>query len=133
MHEIEQFKAKGFVPDGRGGFYKPAREKRKALVGGVSAAEPEPHRAAALERVLPAEGAGEPCAVPRTIVRIERRAVRLLDADNFAGGCKPLIDALRGQGLIADDDPETVNLQFRQRRVASKKEEGTEIVIEVAM
>src|SRR5882762_8442919 len=36
----------------------------------------------------------------RVKVRIVRKSCRLLDADNFAGGSKFLIDALRHAGLI---------------------------------
>ena len=55
--------------------------------------------------------------------------MRLLDADNFAGGCKPLIDQLRYAKLIADDDPETVEILFRQVKVETKAEEMTQIEI----
>ena len=65
----------------------------------------------------------------RTLVRIVRKSVRLLDADNFAGGCKPLIDQLRYAKLIPDDDPESVEILFQQTKVATKKEEGTEVEI----
>lgn len=47
---------------------------------------------------------------------ITRVGVRLLDVDNLAGGAKQLIDAIRRRGLIADDRPDCVDLQFAQRR-----------------
>jgi len=65
----------------------------------------------------------------RTTLCITRHATKLLDADNFAGGCKPLIDQLRYAKLIADDDPESVEILFRQAKVKTKKEERTEIEI----
>ena len=65
----------------------------------------------------------------RVTLVITRSAVSLLDADNFAGGCKPLIDQLRYAKLIADDDPETVEILFRQVKVKTKAEEGSEVKI----
>lgn len=65
----------------------------------------------------------------RVIVRITRHACRLLDADNFAGGCKPLIDQLRYAALIPDDDPQSVELQFLQEKVAKKTQESVTIEI----
>jgi hypothetical protein len=55
--------------------------------------------------------------------------VRLLDADNYAGGCKPLIDQLRYAKLIEDDDPETIEITFRQAKCKTKAEEKTTIQI----
>jgi hypothetical protein len=49
------------------------------------------------------------------ICRITRYAPSLLDADNFAGGCKGLIDELRYAKLIPDDNPAAIELQFVQR------------------
>lgn len=63
-------------------------------------------------------------------VRIERRSVAPLDADNFAGGCKALIDCLRQSGIIEDDDPESLEVTFAQVRVRHKREEGTLIEIQ---
>jgi hypothetical protein len=64
-----------------------------------------------------------------TTLVITRRSCSLLDADNFAGGCKPLIDQLRYAKLIEDDDPETIEILFRQTKVKTKKEEMTHIEI----
>jgi hypothetical protein len=62
-------------------------------------------------------------------VRIERHASRLLDADNFAGGCKPLIDQLRYHGLISDDDPASLEVTYSQHR---SKETGIKgMVVEI--
>jgi len=59
--------------------------------------------------------------------------VRLLDADNYAGGCKPLIDQLRYAKLIEDDDPETIEITFRQVKVKTKAQEMTTIEIREAV
>lgn len=72
---------------------------------------------------------GEETRPPRTALIITRHAVRLLDADNFAGGCKPLIDQLRYAHLIEDDDPETIEITFRQAKCKTKAEEKTTIQI----
>lgn len=64
----------------------------------------------------------------RVALRITRRAARPLDADNYAGGCKPLIDQLRYAGLIPDDDPASVEITFRQEK-AKKAHQGTLIEI----
>lgn len=65
---------------------------------------------------------------PRTRVCVTRYARRLLDVDNL-GGAKLVIDQLRYAKLIQDDSPEHIDLELRQVKVASKAEEGTEIVI----
>ncbi len=72
---------------------------------------------------------GESPRQDRTTLVITRRSCSLLDADNFAGGCKPLIDQLRYAKLIPDDDPESVEILFRQTKVKTKKEEMTHIEI----
>ena len=53
-------------------------------------------------------------------VKITRRSTKLLDVDNLAGGCKCLIDALRKHGLIADDDPASVEITFAQEKVVKE-------------
>jgi hypothetical protein len=59
--------------------------------------------------------------------------VRLLDADNYAGGCKALIDQLRYAHLIEDDDPETIEITFRQAKCKTKAQEMTTIEIREAV
>ena len=56
---------------------------------------------------------------------------RLLDPDNFAGGCKYLIDGLRYSQLLHDDTQEQVSLTFQQVKVQTKQEEETLIEIEL--
>ena len=66
---------------------------------------------------------------PRFCVTITRYGSRPLDVDNGAGGCKPLLDAIRYEGLIPDDDPSSIEFQFRQYQV-KKPHRRTEILIE---
>jgi hypothetical protein len=94
-------------------------------VAGIPHPEPQPAARPALDGPRP----GEAPRPPRTRLRIERKSVRLLDPDNFAGGCKPLIDQIRYAHLIPDDDPESVEIIFVQTKVQTKKEECTDIQI----
>lgn len=64
-----------------------------------------------------------------TRIRITRYSTRPLDCDNFAGGCKPIIDQLRYAKLITDDSPEDVEIQFSQVKVKTKEKQRTEIEI----
>jgi len=65
----------------------------------------------------------------RTYVRITRYSTRPLDCDNYAGGCKPIIDQLRYAKLIKDDSPEDIEVQFKQVKIKTKTEEHTKIEI----
>jgi Holliday junction resolvase RusA-like endonuclease len=65
----------------------------------------------------------------RSFVSITRYSCRPLDTDNYAGGCKPIIDQLRYAKLIRDDDPESVQIEFIQVKVPQKNQERTEISI----
>ena len=49
-------------------------------------------------------------------VRIVRRGPRDLDDDNLSGGCKSLRDALKFVGLIEDDRPGLVTVDYKQER-----------------
>lgn len=53
---------------------------------------------------------------------------RLLDVDNLAGGFKALVDACRYEKLIEEDNPEAIDLIFRQKKV-TRARMGTEIQI----
>ena len=88
-------------------------------------AKPQP----ALRQTLECQPPRKTTRPGRVTLRITRHACRLLDADNFAGGCKPLIDQLRYAALIPDDDPASVELQFLQEKVAKKTLEMTTIEI----
>jgi hypothetical protein len=102
------------------------------------ASSPAPALAAALPHPVPKSHDGatlvedssdeEECS-DRVVLRITRRACVLLDFDNGAGGCKALIDALRYAEVVVDDDPQSIDFQFRQERVATRAEEGTLIEI----
>ena len=96
-----------------------------SATAGIPHAIPQPPPRQAL--VNPREG--EATRKNRTTLIITRSACSLLDADNYAGGCKPLIDQLRYAKLIADDDPETVEILFRQVKVKTKAEEMTQVEI----
>jgi len=52
-----------------------------------------------------------------------------LDRDNFVGGLKPLIDAIKELRLIYDDSEEFLNLEAEQRIEKKKKNNRTEIII----
>ncbi len=64
----------------------------------------------------------------RFAVRIERRGARLLDADNLGGSVKFILDALRYQKLIPEDNPAAIELEVTQA-VYPKAERGTLIEI----
>jgi hypothetical protein len=81
------------------------------------------------KQTLDALRKGEETRSKRTHLRITRYSCRPLDCDNYAGGCKPIIDQLRYAKLIRDDSPEDIEVDFRQVKVKTKKEERTEIEI----
>lgn len=64
----------------------------------------------------------------RIVVRITRKGARLLDADNLAGGIKPLLDSLRYEKLIPEDNPKAIRLEVRQT-TAKAQERGTLVEI----
>jgi hypothetical protein len=82
-------------------------------------------------RTLECPAPDEERRADRLTVRITRHACRVLDADNFAGGCKYVIDALRHERIIPNDDPASIRLAFEQVRVEHKKDEGTMIEVEL--
>ncbi len=55
--------------------------------------------------------------------------VRLLDKDNFYGGLKPLLDALKLNRLFWDDSPKWIDLVAEQRKVGNKTEQKVVIKI----
>lgn len=71
-----------------------------------------------------------PSAPPdhRMRLTIRRYSSGRLDRGNFIGGCKPLLDALRDEWVIRDDNERW--LEDRYEQLAAKKGEGrTEIEI----
>ena len=77
----------------------------------------------------PPDETGSP---PRVTVRVTRFSCAALDLDNFAGGTKYVIDAMRHEKLIDDDNPNVIDLVFRQVRVNARADEGTMIEIDLA-
>lgn len=63
----------------------------------------------------------------RILVRITSLRTRLLDEDNLY--VNSVVNALRHEGIIPDDDPRTVKIQVRQAQVLARDEERT--IIEV--
>ncbi len=116
----DQLAELGFIRQPDGSYSKPP----KIVVGRIShSISQRPTRAALDNSQLGKEKGQE-----RIVLRIVRKSPRLLDADNFAGGCKPLIDQVRYAGLIPDDSPDRVEIVFVQEKV-KKGEEGTLIEI----
>ena len=64
----------------------------------------------------------------RITVRITRFGAKLLDADNLAGGVKPILDALRYEKLIPEDNPRAIRLVVAQQK-APKGKRGTLVEI----
>lgn len=54
-------------------------------------------------------------------VKIVRYGPRQLDHDNLVGGCKPVLDALKRAGLIWDDSPAFLAVDYRQLKAAPKQ------------
>jgi len=52
-----------------------------------------------------------------------------LDKDNFIGGLKPLIDAIKELKLIYDDSPEFLDDDYKQKIEKKRKNNRTEIII----
>ena len=116
----EQLRQQGYRQNPDGSF-----SRSESVAPGIPHPKPQPAPRPALDGARQGKDQGQ----TRTLVRIVRKSIRLLDADNFAGGCKPLIDQLRYAKLIPDDDPESVEILFQQTKVATKKEEGVEVNI----
>jgi hypothetical protein len=87
--------------------------------------DPEPQRQPAPALDTTTEGKKD--SARRITVRIVSHRIRSIDADNLAGGCKWLIDALRAIPLIPDDDPASIILSVEQVKVAHRTEQKTEI------
>lgn len=87
--------------------------------------KPERHKKAALER----SNAREKEGLPRITVRFVGYRVRPLDPDNFAGGCKDLLDGLRHAAIIPGDEPWRITLQTEQVCVHAYAQERTVIEI----
>jgi len=97
----------------------------KNLAAGIR--DPEPKQDAKLQPL--GADKDEERSTGRFRVRIERRGAKLLDADNLAGSCKWLVDALRYRGYIPDDSPECITLEITQVKTPRKEDRGTLIEI----
>jgi len=93
------------------------------LSGAVSQRDKTPPLVAAIQR--------ETKSLPRTTVRFIGFRCHPLDPDNFAGGCKDLLDGLRHASLIPGDEPWRINFETRQQKVARRSQEKTVIEIQI--
>lgn len=124
---VKQLIAKGYVKDPTtGSWSKPGLLPRKDVPTGTPHTQPQHHAGSPLVPTRKDEEKGKVCF----IVRITGHRLELLDPDNFAGGCKFLIDQLRYAKLIPEDDPSTIRLITDQVRVSRKEDEGTHVEIE---
>lgn len=87
--------------------------------------EPQRDQAKPLGKAVPGEAEGP----PRVVVRFVGYRCRPLDPDNFAGGCKDLLDGLRHAGLIGGDEYWRITLITEQVKVSRRSEERTLISI----
>lgn len=85
--------------------------------------QPQRHQAPALVGA----DAGKAQSDDRIIVRFIGRRTRPLDPDNFAGGCKDLLDGLRHAGLIPGDRPDQIVFVTEQIKVSHRWQESTVI------
>jgi hypothetical protein len=72
------------------------------------------------------------CGVARNKrrVKILRYGTRILDIDNWHGGCKPLIDALKEKKIIIDDNAKWCELVFVGQLKCCRGREQTVMTIE---
>lgn len=101
-------------------------------VGGLPGAEPQPVSRSEQVGVQGREkarqaGLGKVPARPAYRVTLTLFRCNFIDPDNAF--VKPLVDQLRYHRLIPNDDPETIELTVRQRKVAHRRDEGTGIEI----
>jgi len=93
---------------------------------GLQSAEPQCDEAAALGPT----NASQVPLLGKITVRITGWRLRPLDPDNFAGGTKDLIDGLKHAGLLPGDSWQQIVLITEQVKIAHKKDEHTEILID---
>lgn len=78
--------------------------------------------AAKLAKAAPAQGMRR--------VRIDRYGSRRLDEDNFIGGAKGILDSLKEQKLIIDDNADGIELLWRQMKPEPRQKAFTTITLE---
>lgn len=105
------------------GYYPPDETSNRPE---IPHAKPQRDNAPALDRAAKGEAEG----MARTIVRITGYRLKPLDPDNFAAGCKGILDGLRHAHIIIGDEPWRIKLETDQEKVASLAEEETVIEIE---
>lgn len=66
----------------------------------------------------------------RRRLTIQRFGSRTLDLDNYHGGCKALIDALKEIGILWDDSPKWADIVFLDQVFVPRGEGRTEIRVE---
>ncbi len=93
----------------------------------LQSSEPEP---AVCHEPL-GQNQGKEAGAGRIGISITGFRTRLLDPDNFAGGCKYAVDALRYANLIPGDRHDQIELTFRQVKVKTKPEERTIIELDL--
>jgi len=67
-----------------------------------------------------------PKAKGKVMVKIKSFRTGTLDHDNLVGGCKGILDAMKRLGLIIDDTPDLVHVDYEQKRV--KREERKTVI-----
>lgn len=81
--------------------------------------------------VMALQGSGKPLVpLPKAKVSIARFASRLLDPDNLVAAQKPVIDALKSNGIIQDDTAEHIELHVEQSKPPKGSPPCTLILIE---
>lgn len=65
---------------------------------------------------------GNPRPDCRVKIMIARHSSKRLDRGNFIGGCKPLLDALRDECVIRDDDERWLDDDYEQVNAARGKQ-----------
>ena len=100
------------------------QNKLPPLVAGIPDAEPQ----CLTSRSLPSANQDEAGGHASISLVITLHRSRLLDADNAAGSCKPIIDALRYARIIPEDNPQAIKLEVRQVKT-TKDGQGTELEI----
>lgn len=66
---------------------------------------------------------------PKVHLHIDCYGCRPKDADNAVAGCKAIIDVLRKEGLLVDDNPTKMSLSVECHKVSHKPEEKVVITL----
>ena len=127
----QTLKAKGFVQDASGGWYKPGND---SAVAGLSKPDTKRHAKSSGKDLVSneAEKGRSKRMEERPVVTITSfRQRTLTDAtDSFAAGNKYLRDAI-ARSLGIDDADKFIEWKYYQIKVGKKSEEGTLVKIEL--